>query len=120
MNKISYVKKKKSDQALTHDSLFLFSDGISVSGFPLCSPFRQVVRPRVESKPVNAAEGGRPGEPGHVKVSQPQQPAEALGAPGFCRASQWQSLSAFQKGEGVSADGCVSVGSRCLGVSPSP
>ena len=81
-----------------------------MSGFPLCSPFRQVVRPRVESKPVNAAEGGRPGEPGHVKVSRPQQPAEALGAPGFCRASQWQSLSAFQKGAGVSADGCVPVG----------
>ncbi|KAF4022203.1 hypothetical protein G4228_013995 [Cervus hanglu yarkandensis] len=47
----------------------LSDDGISVSGFPLCSPFRQVVRPRVESKPVNAAEGGRPGEPGHVKSS---------------------------------------------------
>ncbi|KAJ8784938.1 hypothetical protein J1605_007494 [Eschrichtius robustus] len=46
----------------------LTDDSISVSGFPLCSPFRQVVRPRVESKPVNPAEGSRPGDLGHVKV----------------------------------------------------
>lgn len=40
-----------------------------MSGFPLCSPFRQVVRPRVESKPVNPPEGSKPGDPSHVKVS---------------------------------------------------
>lgn len=48
---------------------------------------------------MNAAEGGRPGEPGHVKVSQARQPAEALGAPGFSRAFWQQSLHVFQKGE---------------------
>ncbi|XP_005613358.1 trafficking protein particle complex subunit 9 isoform X1 [Equus caballus] len=45
----------------------LSDDGISVSGFPLCSPFRQVVRPRAESKPVNPPEGSKPGDPSHVK-----------------------------------------------------
>uniref|UniRef100_A0A4X1SM16 Trafficking protein particle complex subunit 9 n=1 Tax=Sus scrofa TaxID=9823 RepID=A0A4X1SM16_PIG len=38
----------------------LSDDGISVSGFPLCSPSRQVV--------------SRPGDPGHVKVSHPPTP----------------------------------------------
>lgn len=47
------------------------SDGISVSGFPLCSPFRQVVRPRVESKAANPPEGSKPGDPSHTKVSWP-------------------------------------------------
>uniref|UniRef100_A0A8D0V8X6 Trafficking protein particle complex subunit 9 n=1 Tax=Sus scrofa TaxID=9823 RepID=A0A8D0V8X6_PIG len=52
----------------------LSDDGISVSGFPLCSPSRQVVRPRADSKPANPAEGSRPGDPGHVKVSHPPHP----------------------------------------------
>lgn len=46
----------------------LSDDGISVSGFPLSSPFRQVVRPRAEGKPANPAEGGRSGEPGQGKT----------------------------------------------------
>lgn len=46
-----------------------FLDGISVSGFPLSSPFRQVVRPRVESRPTNPSEGSKTGDLGHVKVS---------------------------------------------------
>lgn len=49
-----------------------FADGISVSGFPLSSPFRQVVRPRAEGKPANPIEGGRSGEPGQGKVSPPR------------------------------------------------
>lgn len=46
----------------------LSDDGISVSGFPLSSPFRQVVRPRAEGKPANPIEGGRSGEPGQGKT----------------------------------------------------
>ncbi|GAB1299428.1 Trafficking protein particle complex subunit 9 [Apodemus speciosus] len=46
----------------------LSDDGISVSGFPLSSPFRQVVRPRVESRPTNPSEGSKTGDLGHVKV----------------------------------------------------
>ncbi|KAH0518853.1 Trafficking protein particle complex subunit 9 [Microtus ochrogaster] len=46
----------------------LSDDGISVSGFPLASPFRQVVRPRVESRPTNPSEGSKTGDPGHLKL----------------------------------------------------
>ncbi|KAL6072696.1 hypothetical protein STEG23_003805, partial [Scotinomys teguina] len=46
----------------------LSDDGISVSGFPLSSPFRQVVRPRVESRPTNPSEGSKMGEICHLKV----------------------------------------------------
>ncbi|KAG8515455.1 Trafficking protein particle complex subunit 9, partial [Galemys pyrenaicus] len=45
----------------------LSDDGISVSGFPLGSPFRQVVRPRAESKPGNPPDGSRPGDASPVK-----------------------------------------------------
>ncbi|XP_060143227.1 trafficking protein particle complex subunit 9 isoform X4 [Globicephala melas] len=57
-------------------------DSISVSGFPLCSPFRQVVRPRVESKPVNPAEGSRPGDLGHVKTLEAILNFKYSGGPG--------------------------------------
>ncbi|XP_066874222.1 trafficking protein particle complex subunit 9 isoform X3 [Kogia breviceps] len=57
-------------------------DSISVSGFPLCSPFRQVVRPRVESKPVNPAEGSRPGDRGHVKTLEAILNFKYSGGPG--------------------------------------
>lgn len=40
-----------------------------MSGFPLSSPFRQVVRPRVEGKPVNPPESNKAGDYSHVKVS---------------------------------------------------
>uniref|UniRef100_A0A8D2NSU7 Trafficking protein particle complex 9 n=1 Tax=Zosterops lateralis melanops TaxID=1220523 RepID=A0A8D2NSU7_ZOSLA len=37
----------------------LSDDGISVSGLPLSSPFRQVVKPRVETKPLNPQESSK-------------------------------------------------------------
>uniref|UniRef100_A0A8P0TR40 Trafficking protein particle complex subunit 9 n=1 Tax=Canis lupus familiaris TaxID=9615 RepID=A0A8P0TR40_CANLF len=58
------------------------SNGISVSGFPLCSPFRQVVRPRVESKPVNPPEGSKPGDPSHVKTLEAILNFKYSGGPG--------------------------------------
>ncbi|XP_065751827.1 trafficking protein particle complex subunit 9 isoform X5 [Phocoena phocoena] len=60
----------------------LSDDSISVSGFPLCSPFRQVVRPRLESKPVNPAEGSRPGDLGHVKTLEAILNFKYSGGPG--------------------------------------
>ncbi|XP_038541040.1 trafficking protein particle complex subunit 9 isoform X7 [Canis lupus familiaris] len=60
----------------------LSDDGISVSGFPLCSPFRQVVRPRVESKPVNPPEGSKPGDPSHVKTLEAILNFKYSGGPG--------------------------------------
>uniref|UniRef100_A0A663LKE7 Trafficking protein particle complex 9 n=1 Tax=Athene cunicularia TaxID=194338 RepID=A0A663LKE7_ATHCN len=47
----------------------LSDDGISVSGLPLSSPFRQVVKPRVETKPINPQESSKVGDFSHVKVS---------------------------------------------------
>nr|XP_021157062.1 trafficking protein particle complex subunit 9-like [Columba livia] len=48
----------------------LSDDGISVTGLPLSSPFRQVVKPRVETKPVNPQESSKVGDFSHVKVSK--------------------------------------------------
>uniref|UniRef100_A0A672TKY6 Trafficking protein particle complex subunit 9 n=1 Tax=Strigops habroptila TaxID=2489341 RepID=A0A672TKY6_STRHB len=48
----------------------LSDDGISVSGLPLSSPFRQVVKPRVETKPINPQESSKAGDFSHVKVSE--------------------------------------------------
>uniref|UniRef100_A0A673V9V4 Trafficking protein particle complex 9 n=1 Tax=Suricata suricatta TaxID=37032 RepID=A0A673V9V4_SURSU len=62
--------------------LLTTKDGISVSGFPLCSPFRQVVRPRAESKPANAPEGGKPGDPGHGKTLEAILNFKYSGGPG--------------------------------------
>lgn len=59
-------------------SLSSFLDGISVSGFPLSSPFRQVVRPRVENRPTNPSEGSKTGDLGHLKVS-PSVETQAAG-----------------------------------------
>uniref|UniRef100_A0A8C4XJM2 Trafficking protein particle complex 9 n=1 Tax=Falco tinnunculus TaxID=100819 RepID=A0A8C4XJM2_FALTI len=47
----------------------LSDDGISVTGLPLSSPFRQVVKPRVETKPINPQESSKVGDFSHVKVS---------------------------------------------------
>lgn len=71
-----------------------------MSGFPLCSPFRQVVRPRVESKPVNPPEGSKPGDSSHMKVSWSRhvQPATWPGIRLF-RGRVW---SLFQKGKEAS------------------
>lgn len=60
----------------------LSDDGISVSGFPLCSPFRQVVRPRVESKSVNPPEGSKPGDSSHVKTLEAILNFKYSGGPG--------------------------------------
>ncbi|XP_054564447.1 trafficking protein particle complex subunit 9 isoform X2 [Eptesicus fuscus] len=60
----------------------LSDDGISVSGFPLSSPFRQVVRPRVESKAANPPEGSKPGDPSHTKALEAILNFKYSGGPG--------------------------------------
>ncbi|XP_038544744.1 trafficking protein particle complex subunit 9 isoform X11 [Canis lupus familiaris] len=64
------------------EASYRYTYGISVSGFPLCSPFRQVVRPRVESKPVNPPEGSKPGDPSHVKTLEAILNFKYSGGPG--------------------------------------
>lgn len=67
-----------------------------MSGFALCSPFRQVVRPRADSKPANPPEGGRPGDASQAKVSRPLVRARhAAWHPGECRARRRRSFEDF-------------------------
>lgn len=95
-----------------------------MSGFALCSPFRQVVRPRADGKPASAPEGGRPGDTSQAKVSRPRAPAARPGSPGVCRASRRQQFEgaarprAFPRG-GFAAAG-VSVAGAPSGVSQEP
>ncbi|XP_027700795.1 trafficking protein particle complex subunit 9 isoform X2 [Vombatus ursinus] len=60
----------------------LNDDGISVSGLPLSSPFRQVVKPRVDSKPVNPPEGSKTGDFSHVKTLEAILNFKYSGGPG--------------------------------------
>lgn len=60
----------------------LSDDGVSVSGFPLSSPFRQVVRTRVESRPTNASEGSKSGDLGHLKTLEAVLNFKYSGGPG--------------------------------------
>nr|XP_020012646.1 trafficking protein particle complex subunit 9 isoform X3 [Castor canadensis] len=60
----------------------LSDDGISVSGFPLSSPFRQVVRPRVESRPANPSEGSKAGDSSHLKTLEAVLNFKYSGGPG--------------------------------------
>ncbi|XP_037053418.1 trafficking protein particle complex subunit 9 isoform X4 [Peromyscus leucopus] len=60
----------------------LSDDGISVSGFPMSSPFRQVVRPRVESRPTNPSEGSKTGDLGHLKTLEAVLNFKYSGGPG--------------------------------------
>ncbi|XP_025914337.1 trafficking protein particle complex subunit 9 isoform X3 [Apteryx rowi] len=60
----------------------LNDDGISVSGLPLSSPFRQVVKPRVETKPMNPPEGSKAGDFSHVKTLEAILNFKYSGGPG--------------------------------------
>ncbi|KAM6171429.1 trafficking protein particle complex subunit 9 [Erethizon dorsatum] len=60
----------------------LSDDGISVSGFPLSSPFRQVVRPRVESRPATTTEGSKVGDLSHLKTLEAVLNFKYSGGPG--------------------------------------
>ncbi|ETE69531.1 Trafficking protein particle complex subunit 9, partial [Ophiophagus hannah] len=71
-----YIKVKLDFSC--HENLLqdLNDDGISVSGLPLSSPFRQVIKPRIENKPMNPQEATKTleailnfrysGGPGHI------------------------------------------------------
>uniref|UniRef100_A0A8D2NSV7 Trafficking protein particle complex 9 n=1 Tax=Zosterops lateralis melanops TaxID=1220523 RepID=A0A8D2NSV7_ZOSLA len=63
----------------------LSDDGISVSGLPLSSPFRQVVKPRVETKPLNPQESSKVGDFSHVKSQQTKKVKKDQAKSGNCR-----------------------------------
>ncbi|XP_062347870.1 trafficking protein particle complex subunit 9 [Cinclus cinclus] len=60
----------------------LSDDGISVSGLPISSPFRQVVKPRVETKPLNPQESSKVGDFSHVKTLEAILNFKYSGGPG--------------------------------------
>uniref|UniRef100_A0A8C4TRN8 Trafficking protein particle complex 9 n=1 Tax=Falco tinnunculus TaxID=100819 RepID=A0A8C4TRN8_FALTI len=60
----------------------LSDDGISVTGLPLSSPFRQVVKPRVETKPINPQESSKVGDFSHVKTLEAILNFKYSGGPG--------------------------------------
>uniref|UniRef100_A0A8C2TCM5 Trafficking protein particle complex subunit 9 n=1 Tax=Coturnix japonica TaxID=93934 RepID=A0A8C2TCM5_COTJA len=70
----------------------LNDDGISVSGLPLSSPFRQVVKPRVEAKPVNPQESSKGGDFSHVKTLEAILYFKYSGGPGHVE-GYYRSLS---------------------------
>ncbi|XP_077207528.1 trafficking protein particle complex subunit 9 isoform X2 [Paroedura picta] len=60
----------------------LNDDGISVSGIPLSSPFRQVIKPRVENKPINPPEATKAGDVSNVKTVEAILNFKYSGGPG--------------------------------------
>uniref|UniRef100_A0A8C8TTI2 Trafficking protein particle complex 9 n=1 Tax=Peromyscus maniculatus bairdii TaxID=230844 RepID=A0A8C8TTI2_PERMB len=70
------------EQLEVTSKLLTTKDGISVSGFPMSSPFRQVVRPRVESRPTNPSEGSKTGDLGHLKTLEAVLNFKYSGGPG--------------------------------------
>lgn len=104
--RISHINTAKPRRPLTYSSPSSL-DGVSVSGFPLCSPFRQVVRPRVDSKPVNPPEGTKAGDSSHLKVSG--SPSGAV-----CHAvSARGRVGSFSERRDTCVWGQPSAGSRC-------
>uniref|UniRef100_A0A7M4F0K0 Trafficking protein particle complex subunit 9 n=1 Tax=Crocodylus porosus TaxID=8502 RepID=A0A7M4F0K0_CROPO len=74
--------KVKLDFSCQENLLQDLDDGISVSGLPLSSPFRQIGKPRVESKPINPPESGKAGDFSHVKTLEAILNFKYSGGPG--------------------------------------
>ncbi|XP_019337338.1 trafficking protein particle complex subunit 9 isoform X4 [Alligator mississippiensis] len=74
--------KVKLDFSCQENLLQDLDDGISVSGLPLSSPFRQIVKPRVESKPINPPESSKAGDFSHVKTLEAILNFKYSGGPG--------------------------------------
>uniref|UniRef100_A0A8D2LGD2 Trafficking protein particle complex 9 n=1 Tax=Varanus komodoensis TaxID=61221 RepID=A0A8D2LGD2_VARKO len=77
-----YIKAKLDFSCQENLLQDLNDDGISVSGLPLSSPFRQVIKPRVENKPVNPPETSKVGDFSHVKTLEAILNFKYSGGPG--------------------------------------
>ncbi|XP_039180938.1 trafficking protein particle complex subunit 9-like [Crotalus tigris] len=77
-----YIKVKLDFSC--HENLLqdLNDDGISVSGLPLSSPFRQVIKPRMENKPINPQEATKVGDFSHIKTLEAILNFRYSGGPG--------------------------------------
>ncbi|XP_061463012.1 trafficking protein particle complex subunit 9 isoform X2 [Rhineura floridana] len=79
---IVYIKVKLEFSCQENLLQDLNDDGISVSGLPLSSPFRQVIKPRVENKPINPPETTKVGDFSHVKTLEAILNFKYSGGPG--------------------------------------
>uniref|UniRef100_A0A670IFL6 Trafficking protein particle complex subunit 9 n=1 Tax=Podarcis muralis TaxID=64176 RepID=A0A670IFL6_PODMU len=79
---IVYIKVKLDFSCQENLLQDLNDDGISVSGLPLSSPFRQVIKPRVENKPINPPETTKVGDFSHVKTLEAILNFKYSGGPG--------------------------------------
>ncbi|XP_075437898.1 trafficking protein particle complex subunit 9 isoform X2 [Ascaphus truei] len=77
-----YIKVKLDFSCQENLLQDLNDDGISVSGLPISSPFRQVVKPRVESKPTNPPEGSKGSDFSHIKTLEAILHFKYSGGPG--------------------------------------
>ncbi|KAM4688423.1 trafficking protein particle complex subunit 9 [Discoglossus pictus] len=77
-----YIKVKLDFSCQENLLQDLNDDGISVSGLQMSSPFRQVVKPRVETKPINPPEGNKSNDFSHVKTLEGILNFKYSGGPG--------------------------------------
>ncbi|KAM8966802.1 trafficking protein particle complex subunit 9 [Pelodytes ibericus] len=77
-----YIKVKLDFSCQENLLQDLNDDGISVSGLPISSPFRQVIKPRVESKPINPSESSKGGDFSHIKTLEGILNFKYSGGPG--------------------------------------
>uniref|UniRef100_A0A8D0DJZ8 Trafficking protein particle complex subunit 9 n=1 Tax=Salvator merianae TaxID=96440 RepID=A0A8D0DJZ8_SALMN len=79
---VVYIKVKLDFSCQENLLQDLSDDGISVSGLPLSSPFRQVIKPRVDSKPINPSESAKVGDFSHIKTLEAILNFKYSGGPG--------------------------------------
>ncbi|KAM6457563.1 trafficking protein particle complex subunit 9 isoform 2-T5 [Liasis olivaceus] len=77
-----YIKVKLDFSCQENLLQDLNDDGISVSGLPLSSPFRQVIKPRIENKPINPQEATKVGDFSHIKTLEAILNFRYSGGPG--------------------------------------
>ncbi|XP_073536027.1 trafficking protein particle complex subunit 9 isoform X1 [Phyllobates terribilis] len=77
-----YIKVKLDFSCQENLLQDLNDDGISVSGLPVSSPFRHIVKPRVESKALIPPESKRSGDFSHVKTLEGVLNFKYSGGPG--------------------------------------
>ncbi|KAM4705735.1 trafficking protein particle complex subunit 9 [Rhinophrynus dorsalis] len=77
-----YIKVKLDFSCQENLLQDLNDDGISVSGLPISSPFRQVVKPRAESKPISTSESNKGSDFNHVKTLEGILNFKYSGGPG--------------------------------------
>lgn len=77
-----YIKVKLDFSCQENLLQDLNDDGISVSGLPVSSPFRHIVKPRAETKPINLPDSNKSSDFSHVKTLEGILNFKYSGGPG--------------------------------------